>query len=73
MIRLVIIAGVLTALAAAGLMAVEAAGPRERPTHFHETGWEGGRTQGPKVCLPVADSPELILLVHNARGRYCMW
>ena len=73
MTRFVIIAGVVTAVAAASLTALEANRPREQPTHSREAGWDGGRPQVVKICLPVADSPELILLVHNARGRYCMW
>lgn len=71
--RLVIIAGVLAAIAAVGLIAGEAAGPRERPNPSREAGWDRDRRPASKVCIPLAESPELILLVHNARGRYCMW
>jgi len=71
--RLVIIAGIVTIIVAAGVIALEAVGPSERPTQSRPVRSDEGRTQVPQVCLPVGDSPELILLVHNARGRYCMW
>jgi len=71
--RLVIIAGVVTIIVAAGVIALEAVGRRERPTRSRAMRSDEGWTQVPQVCRPVTESPELILLVHDARGRYCMW
>ena len=57
----------------AGVIALEAVGRRERPTRSRAMRSDEGWTQVPQVCRPVTESPELILLVHDARGRYCMW
>jgi hypothetical protein len=72
--RLVSVAAVAAAIAATALLVLRPGDERIRGAPPREPSSDDRAAAGaPRVCVPLADSPELILLAHRSRGRYCMW
>lgn len=71
--RFILAIAAATTISVGSLTALGAVLQTRQPIQSRETVDDDGPRLGAKVCDPLGASPELVLLVHRARGRYCMW
>lgn len=71
--RFILTIAAATTVSVASLIVLGAAPQTRDPMRSRTVVDGGGPRQGARVCDPLGASPELVLLVHRARGRYCMW